>query len=390
MSVLKSEKDRIVAEYLQLNAKPNEGCLTIAFATEGGGKNYQLHSKRLSNLLRENATEWEREGRFVSVRDGIIEQGEKLVEDGDRWSGDYEGVCIHLSDADSTLFKLQNPPKEGVWAGTRFRLRPAAQNLESQKEMLALSLSFKNPKLFRFDGQEAALYGEVELPDSVYDFSEDGAVDQGHRAHVRKVGGGSEPQMSQQGVSHEQSPRDLNEPIFLRELKHALEDLEESRLLPLVVIGDESIVPAFRKTYKHQQGELFTVMGEQSHSDESDVARICRRICNEDLEASSSTVVDKLKSADTESELYSNNVKEIVLAAEKARVSDCVLSRDAEIWLRKGGLMDLESAEPSDELEVFEALDYIFSELVQKGANVAVVEDDEVPGGKKLAALFRW
>ena len=390
MNVIKSEKSRSVANYLQLNAKPNEGCLTIAFQTEGGGKNYQLHTKRLSNLIREQKSEWEREDRFEAVRDGIAEQGNTLAENGDRWSGDYEGVCIHISESEAVMFKLPEAPREGCWAGPRFRLRPAAEALASQKEMLALSLSYKNPKLFRFDGHDATLCGEVELPSSVYAFSEQGAVDQGQRAHVRKIGGGSAPQMAQQGVSHEQSPRDLNEPVFFRELKHALDDLEESHLLPLVVIGDEAIVPEFRKTYKHQQGELFAVTGEQSHPDDADIARVCRRICREDFEASNSAVVDKLKTADTESEHYSNNVKEIVVAAESARVSDCVLSKDADIWFRRKGLEDLESAEPSDDLEVFEALDYIFSELVQKGARVAVVPDDEVPGGKHLAALYHW
>ncbi|MDQ8181099.1 hypothetical protein [Pelagicoccus sp. SDUM812005] len=393
MNAIKNEKSRSVADYLEERNKPNEGCLTVAFACEGGGKNYQLHAKRLKNLLKERISDWERKDVFSEVREGILEQGKRLAENGDLWSGDYEGVCIHVSDTEANLIKLSRAPREGCWDGHRYRFRPAAEGLASRREMLALSLSFKNPKLYSYDGESASVSGEIELPESVYSFSDDEVLDQGQRAHVRRTGSageGASPQMARQGVSHEQSQRDLNEPVFLREVKHALESWEEARSLPLVVIGDESIVSEFRKLYRHAQGDFHTVTDEQSHPDERAVARICARISREEFAKETDNVLQELKSVDPENDLFNTNVKEIVRAAESGRVAACVLARDAEIWLKRGGFDELKSASAEDGLEAFEALDCIFCELVRKGAEVAVVDEEKVPGGKSLAALFRW
>lgn len=329
------------------------------------------------------------EARFTQMHEMIFERLEDLLARDENWGGEYEGVCIHISDNITRLVKLPYPPVEIAQLDRTFRLRPAADAIEAWEEWLVLHISLKSPRLFLFDGEKVRLLGEVNLPDSVFSFSDEGVLDGGKRAHVRRARGQVSPQLASQGMSSAESPRELNEPVFMREVAHAIEATEEAKRLPLLVIGGEKVVPAFLKSYQHQGGEVATITNARAHPDERDIARMCASVAWKKQQKRKSKVLDDIKELCGRDGVFSNNVREIYEASTQGRVAAAVVACDEEIWCRIDPDQKPRSAKPDDE-NAFEVLDRIYLETLLKEGRAIVLPEDEIPGGKSVAAVLRW
>ncbi|MDQ8203834.1 hypothetical protein [Pelagicoccus sp. SDUM812003] len=372
-------------DYLEQAKQQIGPCLTVSLECDGGGKNSQVHRDRLRRAMNRMA---KRSDGSAEIR-RLFAELKTLIDTREMWSGEYSGVCIHISDGVTRFLKLPYPPVEKADLDDSFCLRPAADAIAALGDWLALNISLKSPRLYKFDGERARLLGEVDLPQSVYAFSEDGAVDSGQRAHVRRARGVDTPHLVGHGMKANKNQRELNEPVFMREVSHAIGELPESKELPMVVIGDTRVVSSFLDTYHHRGGEVFTVRNAESHPDAEAVASICRKVAWDNQQKRKSEVLRQIEEMRQRDGVFSNNVREVFEAAKQGRVSAAVVSCDEEIWCRMGKDEKPRSAQ-ADEENAFEALDRIYLETMLKDGSAVVLPEDKIPGGKSVAAVFRW
>ena len=366
--------------------------LTCSFACDGGGKNYHLHSKRFRNALRDMRKEAENSEEDREALDAVLDRAEALAGDKEKWSGEYQGICIHVSQDTADLIRLQYAPPEVTTVGDAFAYRPAADALPTQLELLVLHLSFKSPQLFLYTGGEARLFGAIELPESVYSFSEETALDREQHAHVRTGNRNRDaaPSTVNQSFASEESPRDLNEPVFLKEVGRALQKLEESKALPLVVIGDDKLVSEFLTHYDHPSGKVVQAPRNNPHPSDADIEQVCTELTVQLQRDAKAEVLKSLKEVDPNSERFNDNVKEVFEAAQQARIKACVIAADEYAWCRYDENGALSSANPEQDDDCFEVMDRIYAETAMKGGEVAVVPKSKVPGEKSVAAIFKW
>lgn len=382
MYMLLSKKSH---DYLKEARSQESPCLTVSLECDGGGKNSQIHRDNLRRTMNRLAKQADNSAANRKVFSAL----KSLVSDREMWSGDYNGVCIHISEHSTRFLKLPYPPVEKATVEDTFCLRPAADAIAALNDWLALDVSLKSPRLFRYDGEDAREVSEIDLPRSVLSFSEEGALDSGQNGHVRRSHGGGAPQLVSQGVNGAKSPRELNETIFMREIAHALDAFPDSKELPLVVIGDKRVVAAFLDTYSHAGGDVVKVSNIEAHPSRNRVAEVCRKISWEDQQQRKSQVLGSIEEMRARDGVFSNNVREVYEAARQGRVSAAVLACDEDIWCRLGNDERPTSAKPEDE-DAFEALDRIYLETLLKNGDAIVLPEDEVPGGKSVAAVFKW
>ncbi|MDQ8185398.1 hypothetical protein [Pelagicoccus sp. SDUM812002] len=372
-------------EYLNEMNEQSGPCLTVSLECDGGGKNSQIHRDR---LRRESVHISKESGAAPAIRT-ILAKLESLVHDREMWGGEYQGVCIHISEQVTRFLKLPYPPVEKATIEDYFSIRPAADAIAALSEWLALDVSLKAPRLFRFDGESARPLKDVELPSSVRSFSENGALDNGQKAHVRSSNEGGAPHMVNQGMNAAKSPRELNETIFMREIAHALNDFPESKELPLVVIGDKRVVAEFLDTYSHSGGEVVRVSNVEAHPSPRQISKVCSEIAWEEQQRRKAQVLETIEEMRSREGIFSNNVREVYEAAKQGRISAAVLACDDDIWCRIGKDERPKSASSDDE-DAFEALDRIYLETLLKDGDAIVMPESEIPGGKSVAAVFKW
>lgn len=389
-TILNSTK-RFAEDYISTMNKAEGPCYTCAFSCEGGGANYHLHSKQFRNRLKELPKTAAASHFDKAALEELMARGERLAGEKDQWSGDYVGVCIHLAKDRAEVLRLQSAPVDTSHLGSSFLFRPASDALASRVKMLALHLAFKSPQLFCYSGHKAKQYAEIVLPDSVYSFSEDGAIEPGQHAHVRQSTDGNAKNIVNQGFGPALSPRDRNEPVYLVEVAHALCELEEVKDLPLVVLGDEAIVGEFVKVYQHPQGTVFRVTDADAHPDEAEVERVCSELARSAQGDAKENALQTIKNFDMGSELFCDNLKEAYEAATQSRIQVCIVASDEHAWSRydeaKGGLS---SVNPDEDPDCFDAYDRVYAETTARGGDAIVVPADQVPGEKKVAAILRW
>ncbi len=372
-------------DYLKEATAQDGPCLTVSLECDGGGKNSQIHRDKLLRTMNRLA----KQADDAPANHKLFSTLKSLVSDREMWGGDYRGVCIHISEQLTRFLKLPYPPVEKATLEDTFCLRPAADAIAALSDWLVLDVSLKLPRLFRYDGEGVRELSEVDLPGSVLSFSEGGLLDSGQNGHVRRSQGGGAPQLVNQGVNGPKSPRELNETIFMREIGHALDALPESKELPLVVIGDKRIVAAFLESYNHPGGKVARVSNIEARPSRSKVAEVCRRIAWEEQQQRKSQVLGAIEEMRARDGVFSNNVREVYEAARQGRVSAAVLACDEDIWCRIGRDERPRSAKQEDD-DAFEALDRIYLETLLKNGDAIVLPEDEVPGGKSVAAVFKW
>ncbi|MDQ8197945.1 hypothetical protein QEH56_07290 [Pelagicoccus enzymogenes] len=372
-------------DYLKEATEQIGPCLTLSIECDGGGRNSQIHRDR----LRRSVNRLKKRSQDSTANRAMFSKLQSLIDNREMWAGDYQGVCIHISEQVTRFLKLPYPPVEKARIEDEFCLRPAADAIAALSDWLALDVSLKSPRLYHYDGENVRRMDEVELPSSVHSFSEAGALDSGQNAHVRRSQGRGSPRLVSQGVNDAKNPRELNETIFMREIAHALQALPQAKELPLVVIGDKRVVSGFLNTYRHRGGEVVTVSDAQAHPSSLEVAELCRQIAWEEQQQQKSQVLETIEEMRSRDGVFSNNVREVYEAARQGRVSAAVLACDDDIWCRIGGDDLPKSAKPEDE-DAFEALDRIYLETLLKDGNAIVLPESEIPGGKSVAAVFKW
>lgn len=371
--------------YLKQVANEGGPCATVSLECDGGGKRSQQHREKLMRAI----------DRLAESSDGtpasekVISKLKALSTDRELWSGEYNGVCIHVSERLTRFLKLPYPPVEKARLEDSFCVRPAADTIAALSEWLALDISLKRPRLFRFNGEVAKEMEGVDLPSGVQSFSEAGVLDGGQNSHVRRTHGGGSPHLVTHGTHESKSPRELNETIFMREVAHVMSALPESKELPLVVIGDKRVVAEFLDTYQHAGEAVVKVCNAEAHPDERKVTEICKGIAWEEQQRRKYQVLDTIEEMRSRNGVFSNNVREVFEAARQGRVSAAVLACDDDIWCRMGEDERPRSADPADE-DAFEALDRIYLETLLKDGDAIVLPEEEIPGGTSVAAVFKW
>lgn len=367
-------------------------CITCALATPNGGADSQAHRKRLDLALDRIEKDAPATMRNSPRFQAALEAGRRALGDRQSWSGSYEGACLHAWPEGSELQLL--PRRVVELAGvheSRFLFAPTLPLLTRRADCLALHLSYKSPRLYRVRQGRAELAEDVELPESVYAFSEKEAHEVSAHAHVRSgAAPGGTPTLGRQGFTPRVSPRDLNEPVFLQEIARAIASLPEAREMPLTLIGDERIVGAYMQSHPPREQPCDKITNAPSHPTFADIENACRGIAEERAASWERSLLDAVAEADPTSERFTDNLKEAYEAAVRGRILFCAVAEDQSIWRRYSEqTRGLDVAEPWSP-QAFETLDRIVVETLLKGGAAATFPAADIPGGKSVAAVLKW
>lgn len=390
MTIATIYRKKSLAAYIDEMESVSGPRATLTLATPGGGAEWQLQGKRLENLLQKLGNDSALRERYGKAVDAVIAQARGRLEDASEWSGDYQAICLHAWPRGCHFWKLRTPVPEKAVMGESFCYKEMAHEVESSFDGLVLHLALKDPALYRVKGARVVRLKGESLPQSIYELSEREVVDGGQQAHVRSAGANRAPDMVRQSSGSKESTRDLNEPAYLRDISHVLGELSGSDQLPLVVIGDERLVSSFAAAYSH--GSFQRVTNASAHPDEREVSRICHRLASAAADAKLAQLRGRLESADTGSDLYSDNLKEIFEGARQGRVSLCAVAGDVSVHSEYDKAhATLTAVEPDSACHaVTDILDRILVETVTKDGNCIVVPQSDLPEGKRAIGVYKW
>lgn len=381
-------------------------CVSIFLPTFRAGGERQQNPIRLKNVVRDVAERLEQDwGMRSPDADELLDPIKQLVDDNSFWLHQSDGLALFLSADTFKSFRLPVQLNELAVVENRFHLKPLLPLLsgEGDGHFYVLALSRKSIRLLsgsRFEIKEVDLEAngiptsltqmmpDVQRSETQFHVSTSNKTP--HRLSVERKG---QPVFAAHGTGEDDLGAETR--YYFNRFDDALAKIDIDRRAPVVLAGVEYLLPIYR-----------------------DAATTLQNICEEallgnmdwekpeDLHAAAWAIVEphflqeRQKAAErfgdlTGSGRSSTDLNEVLPAAQDGRVESLFVARGVRAWGSYDGdkrAITLQSGQgengPRNGNE--DLLDLAAVQTYLNGGKVFVVEPQDVPEGKPLAAVFRY
>ncbi len=380
-------------------------CVSIFLPTFRAGGERQQNPIRLKNVVRSVAERLEEDwGMRGPDADELLDPVKRLVDDNSFWLHQSDGLALFLSPDTFKSFRLPVQLNELAVVEKRFHLKPLLPLLSGDGDghFYILSLSRKNIRLLsgsRFRVQEIDLESQG-VPTSVTEALGDlkqiqmQASTSSKTPHRFSMGPRGGPIFSAHATGEENVVAELRN--YFERFDDALGKIDVDRKAPVVLAGVEYLLPIYRDA-----ATTFQNICEDALRGNMEVEKA------EDLHAAAWEIVEphflqeRRKAAErfgdlTGSGRSSTELNDVLPAAHDGRVESLFVARGVRVWGSYDGgenrRITLQSGQGEDGPRNGneDLLDLAAVQTYLNGGKVFVVEQQEVPEGKPLAAVFRY
>ena len=378
-------------------------CVSIFLPTFRAGGERQQNPIRLKNVVRDVAERLEQDwGMRGPDADKLLDPVKQLIDDNSFWLHQGEGLALFLSPDTFKSFRLPVQPNELAVVEKRFHLKPLLPLLSGDGDghFYILSLSRKNIRLLsgsRFQVEEIDLEARgvpTSFTEALGDLKQIQmqASTSSKTPHRFSMGPRGGPMFSAHATGEPNLDAELRN--YFERFDDALGKIDVDRKAPVVLAGVEYLLPIYR-----------------------DAATTFQNICEdalrgnmegvkaEDLHAAAWEIVEphflqeRRKAAERFGDLSgagrsSTDLNEVLPAAHDGRVESLFVARGVRVWgsYEGGGnrKIKLQSGDDGPRNGNEDLLDLAAVQSYLNGGRVFVVDQQEVPEGKQLAAVFRY
>jgi hypothetical protein len=361
-------------------------CVSLFMPTVKAGDTQQ-NNIRFKNLLRAAAERLEEQGLRSPEADELLEPAKGLVNDYSFWEHQDEGLAVFRSRDLFRTYRLPLEMRELAVVEERFHLKPLFPLLNGDGRFYILGLSLKNIRLIEANRHNAR---EIDLDAHGIPTSREEALGALTRSFIARGNMNRGPMFFGHGTAED----DLKAEIvnYFNRVDDALAKAPIDQSAPFVLAGVEYLLPRYKDAT-----ELPNVLEEGLTGNFEGVRA-------EELQQAAWPIVEPLflddqkRQADRYGELVgsgraSSRLEEILPAAYDGRVEALFSARGVRVW----GQYDQESREARFEEEQNaqtngseDLIDLAAVQTYLRGGKVFAVEQQHVPEGKAVAAIFRW
>ena len=377
-------------------------CVSIFLPTFRAGGERQQNPIRLKNVVRSVAERLEQDwGMRSPDADKLLDPVKQLVDDNSFWLHQSDGLVLFRSPDMFKSFQLPVQLNELAVVEKRFHLKPLLPLLSGDGDghFYILSLSRKNIRLLsasRFRVEEIDLESQG-VPTSFAEALGDieriqmQASTSSKTPHRFSMGPRGGPIFSAHATGEENLEADLRN--YFERFDDALAKIDIDRRAPVVLAGVEYLLPIYRDA-----ATTFQNICEDALRGNMEMEKA------EDLHAAAWEIVEphflqeRRKTAErfgdlTGSGRSSTDLNEVLPAAHDGRVESLFVARGVRVWGSYDGEnrkihFQLDKDGPRNGNE--DLLDLAAVQTYLNGGKVFLVEQQDVPEGKSLAAVFRY
>lgn len=377
-------------------------CVSIFLPTFRAGGERQQNPIRLKNVVRSVAERLEEDwGMRSPDADKLLDPVKQLVDDNSFWLHQGEGLVLFRSADTFKSFRLPVQVNELAVVEKRFHLKPLLPLLSGDGDghFYILSLSRKNIRLlsasrFRVDEIDLEAQGvPTSFAEALGDIEriQMQAGTSSKTPHRFSMGPRGGPIFSAHATGEENLGAELRN--YLERFDDALGKIDVDRKAPVVLAGVEYLLPIYRDV-----ATTFQNICEDALRGNMEMERA------EDLHAAAWEIVEphflqeRKKAAErfgdlTASGRSTTDLNEILPAAHDGRVEALFVARGVRVWGSWDGEkrkihFQLGQDGPRNGNE--DLLDLAAVQTYLNGGKVFVVDQQDVPEGKSLAAVFRY
>lgn len=365
--------------------------VSLYMPTHRAGPEIQQDPIRLKNLIREALERLLARGLGSPGARELLGPAEKLVEDGLFWRYQSDGLAIFLSAERHRHYRLPLRFEELVVVAEHFHIKPLLPLLSGDGQFYVLAISQNEVRLLhgtRYSVDRVDLEGVPTSLAEALRFDDPESRLQFHTATPAPGGRGDRPAMFHgYGVGSNDAKTGLLR--FFHKVDAGLGELLRDEQAPLVLAGVEYLFPIYHEanTYAYLVDEGIAgnpeeIGAEELHRQAWAIVQPHFLLAQEEAAARYRRLVPTGQA--------SGEWKTIVPAAYRGRVDTLFVALDVQRW----GTFDPDSGairlheKPGPGAS--DLLDFAAVQTLQNGGTVFALDQDQMPGGEPLAAVFRY
>lgn len=378
----------------------NDLCISIYMPTHRFRSDWSQNTTRFKNLLRDVRNQLRDQDYRETSIDEILEDARQLLDRPGFWRGLSEGLAAFVTADTSEFYRLPLSFDEVAIAEDRFHLKPLFPLIAANKRYYLLALSQNDVRLYQGTQQAISEVEAAEIPSDIVSAIQqyEEPPEQGLQSHTQGQSPSPDGRSTDQRHHGQGSSEDLSrEPKdqlkrFFRRIEESVSDYIGGEKIPLVLAGVSEYLPI----YKQENSYPFLI-------DSDIVAGNPEPLSAQELHRKGWEVVESVLHERQQQELErfedliyqngdlaSDDFHEIIPACAYSRVDTLFVPMGQYRWGRFNPETNTVEVHESQQPGDGDLLNYAALQSFLSGANVHVLRSETMPGGRSVAAIFRY
>lgn len=385
-------------ELKRLAEMEDDVCISLYMPTHRFRSDWSQNTTRFKNLLRDARHQLQDQDYRDSKIEEILADARQLLDRPGFWRGLSEGLAAFITAETSEFYRLPLPFDEVSIVEDRFHLKPLFPLIAANKRYYLLALSKNDVRLFQGTNQAISEVEAAEIPSDIVSAVQqyEEMPEQGLQSHTQRQstadGRGTDQLRHGHGSSEDQSrePKDQLKRFF-RRIDDSVSEYIAGEEAPLVLAGVSEYLPIYKSenSYPHLIDDI--VAGNPEQLDVQELHEKAWDVVASVLDLRQREEMERFEDLHHQNgELASDDFHEIIPACAYSRVETLFVPRGQYRWGRfypdTNTVEVHESQQPGDG----DLLNYAALKSYLSGATVHVLEPENMPGGRSVAAIFRY
>ena len=390
------------SELRRLAEREDEVCISLYMPTHRNESDWSQTPTRLKNLIREARNQLRDQDYREDRIDDLLGEARQLLDRPGFWRKSIgDGLALFISEDSTETYRLPLTFDEVVVVEQQFHLKPLFPLIAANNRFYLLALSQNDVRLFQGTHQSLSEVENAEIPEDIVSaLRDDGDAERQLQSHVQNRvsdadgerqdaafhghGGGDEDDVT--GEPQDRLKR------FFREVDESVSGHLNGEEVPLVLAGVREYLPLYRDENSYPflidddivPGNPEAVNPETLHEKSwSLVEPVFREEEKKQLER-----FEQLYYQDED--MASDNLHEIIPGCAYGQVDTLFVPVGEHRWGRFDP--DTNTVEVHEEQKAGDGdlLNYAAVSAYLNGGTVHALTPDKMPGGRSLAATFRY
>jgi hypothetical protein len=364
-------------------------CVSIYMPTHVAGENGQQDPVRLKNLLQRAEEQLSASWLRSAEARRFLQAARDLPADPVFWENRSQGLAVFITPETFHRYRLPLQFDEFLMVGRRHHLKPLLTLLNGGDRYFILTLSQKRVR-FYVASRHALEQQHVEgLPENMKEALNYTGVERGSQAHSAMQGSLGKQAAVFHGQGGQADTRKEDITTFFRMIDAALQPVLRDETTPLLLTGVEYVLPIYREVTGYPYLVKQELVGNCDYLTRHQLHQRAWPLMEPFLEQTRRDSAERyLQLVGTDK--TSDQLEEILPAAHDGRIDTLFVDVQAHRW----GRFDSQKQELEVHLTpdggVDDLLDLAAVETLSHRGTVYAVPAHEVPGGKPVAAMFRY
>jgi hypothetical protein len=364
--------------------------LSLFIPTHPFGADARTDPIRWKNLVNRVERALDERGLEPSKIAELLAPAWQLRDDHDAWRYMSDGLAMFLRPGWHRMFRVPVGVPEIATIGDRFVIGPLLLVVTRDTHFLVLTLSQRRVRLLEGSMQRVEELELTEVPTALGDVIEAPEPRSNTMTFPLSTGsrGGGAAVFYGHGTADDDFKQDQVR-SFLRQVAHGLRGYLVGQDLPMVLVGLDELVSAYRDLhgYAHVIDEAVLRNPDELSADDLHALAwpLAERIVAEER-AAAVALFEQLHGTGR----AATSPSKIEEAARDGRVATLFLATEPWCWDQRGSDVSVVQLGRDDAFAHCELIDRVVVDSLTAGAHVHAVSAEDVPGGGDVAAIYRY